>query len=85
MDGQTFLQRCESLYAVQQGHGKRWKSAAAISLGIGRASLYRYFAEANVPADIVARLREREAGPKPIRNDQELNDLEAMARFPRLD
>jgi hypothetical protein len=79
VDGKTFFQRCESLYAGQQGHGKRWKSAAAISLGIGRASLYRYFTGANVPVDIVARLKEREAGPKPIRNDQELVALCARA------
>ncbi|WP_428249586.1 hypothetical protein [Ferrovibrio sp.] len=79
MDGRTFYERCESLFATQRGHGRRWKSAAAASLGIGRASLYRYFGEVIVPDDVVARLKEREAGPKPIRNDYELVSLCARA------
>ncbi|HTV89023.1 MAG TPA: 4-hydroxyphenylacetate 3-hydroxylase N-terminal domain-containing protein [Stellaceae bacterium] len=38
-------------------HGRRWKSAAAAALGIGRTSLYRYLSgDAPVPKEVHARL-----------------------------
>ncbi len=50
-----FATDCRSLFAA--GHGRRWKSAAAAALSIGRTSLYRYLSgELPVPAPVRARL-----------------------------
>ena len=40
----AFHDRCQVLFGERLGYGRRWKSMAASLLGIGRASLYRYFA-----------------------------------------
>lgn len=75
-----FQRRCEALFSGKLGYGRRWKSAAAEELGIGRATLYRYFeSDAAPPADILARLEELEAPARPARNDREMVSLAARA------
>ena len=50
-----FAADCRRLFAPK--HGRRWKSAAAAALAIGRTSLYRYLSgEQPVPKDVRARL-----------------------------
>src|SRR5262244_1228420 len=50
-----FADLCRRQFAP--AHGRRWKTAAAAALSIGRTTLYRYLSgEAAVPGDIRARL-----------------------------
>src|SRR5262245_35914240 len=52
-----FETRCQDLFGRKLGMGRRWKTAAAQALGIGRATIYRYFEDdSDVPADVLARL-----------------------------
>lgn len=76
----TFYTRCEALFAHKLGYGRRWKSAAAQGLGIGRATIYRYFEdEGGIAADVLRRLGELEGPQKPVRNDREMVVLIAGA------
>ena len=49
-----FASLCRAAFARE--HGRRWKSAAAAALAIGRTTLYRYLAGDPVPGDVRARL-----------------------------
>ncbi|HZK89143.1 MAG TPA: 4-hydroxyphenylacetate 3-hydroxylase N-terminal domain-containing protein [Stellaceae bacterium] len=50
-----FAETCRRVFAPE--HGRRWKTAAAAALAIGRTTLYRYLSgEAPVPGDVWARL-----------------------------
>src|SRR5215472_10981355 len=49
-----FAETCRQRFAPE--HGRRWKTAAAAALAIGRTTLYRYLAGDPVPGDIRARL-----------------------------
>jgi hypothetical protein len=50
-----FVGDCRRLFAPE--HGRRWKTAAADALAIGRTTLYRYLnGEQPVPAAVRARL-----------------------------
>jgi 4-hydroxyphenylacetate 3-monooxygenase len=49
-----FAAACRAAFAP--AHGRRWKTAAAAALAIGRTTLYRYLAGDPVPGDIRARL-----------------------------
>ena len=58
----AFAEDCRRLFAPR--YGRRWKSAAAGALEIGRTSLYRYLSgEFPVPEDIRARLAELARAP----------------------
>ena len=58
-----FQSECEALFAIKLGYGRRWKSSAAQALGIGRATLYRYFEPGHaVPEDILRRLETLSGG-----------------------
>ncbi len=75
-----FEERCRTLFADILGNGRRWKTACAHGLGIGRATLYRYFGdEGGVPDDIWTRLEEMEAPSRSISSDQTLVSLYATA------
>ena len=75
----TFHNRCEALFAQKLGYGRRWKTAAAQALGIGRATLYRYFDDdSGVPQDVLVRLKRLDAGEQPIRDDHQM--LRMLAR-----
>jgi hypothetical protein len=71
------------LFAEKLGYGRRWKTAAAQSLGIGRATLYRYFAvDSPIADDVLGRLGQLEAGDiKPVRDDHEMVTLFARGLF----
>ncbi|PWC76377.1 HU-CCDC81 and SPOR domain-containing protein [Azospirillum sp. TSH64] len=76
----SFHDRCQHLFSDRLGHGRRWKTAAAQALGIGRATLYRYFEEgAEVAAVVLARLADLERGDKPVRDDRSMVVLLASA------
>src|SRR5258706_1882231 len=49
-----FASLCRQVFAPEQG--RRWKSAAAAALAIGRTTLYRYLNGDPVPGNIRARL-----------------------------
>jgi 4-hydroxyphenylacetate 3-monooxygenase len=49
-----FATACRAAFAPE--HGRRWKSAAAAALAIGRTTLYRYLNGDPVPGDVRARL-----------------------------
>ena len=73
-----FYTQCEQMFETKLGYGRRWKSAAAQALGIGRATLYRYFENDNlVPEDIAKRLRELGQPQAPLYDDQEMVKLYA--------
>ncbi|MFL7904326.1 hypothetical protein ACJ41P_24565 [Azospirillum argentinense] len=75
-----FHDRCQRLFSDRLGHGRRWKTAAAQALGIGRATLYRYFEEgADVAPDVLQRLVQLEAGDRPIHDDRTMVVLLARA------
>ncbi len=79
-EANAFYTRCEALFAHRLGLGRRWKSAAAQALGIGRATLYRYFADdKGVAEDVLGRLEELEGPEKPARNDHEMVVILASA------
>jgi len=76
MRGEDFLSRCEGLFAAQ--HGRRWKSACAEALRIGRASLYRYFeGKVAVPGNVLARLTRLEGLGRPAVGASEMVALYA--------
>ena len=76
----SFYTRCEALFARKFGYGRRWKSAAAQALGIGRATLYRYLADdSGVAEDVLRQLDELEGSKSPVRNDREMVLLIASA------
>src|SRR5947209_15397374 len=53
--GGGFAADCRRLFIP--AHGRRWKTAAAAALAIGRTSLYRYLSgEQPVPKEVRARL-----------------------------
>lgn len=63
----TFSERCRTLFADILGHGRRWKTACATSLGIGRATLYRYLEDgATIPTDVLTRLASIERSIRPM-------------------
>ena len=69
----TFHDRCEALFAQKLGYGRRWKTAAAQALGIGRATLYRYFDDdRGVSPDVLARLKRLDAGEQLVRDDRQM-------------
>lgn len=69
----TFHDRCEALFAQKLGYGRRWKTAAAQALGIGRATLYRYFDDdRGVSPDVLAQLKQLDAGEQLIRDDRQM-------------
>lgn len=75
-----FEARCESLFAVKLDKGRRWKTACAGALGIGRATLYRYFADPNqVPDDIWDKLEDLENPADAPVDDRKLVILLASA------
>jgi hypothetical protein len=64
----VFEETCEALFGDTLGYGRRWKTAAAQALGIGRATLYRYFGGDVVPANIIAKLGQLRDGGRPVRD-----------------
>jgi len=54
MEQSDFATLCRQAFAPE--HGRRWKTAAAQALAIGRTTLYRYLAGDPVPGDVRARL-----------------------------
>lgn len=80
MPGTGFSQRAEELFARRLGFGRRWKSAAAEKLGIGRATLYRYLQDDTpIPADVASALAALEAPSAPVRSDRDMVVLMATA------
>ncbi len=78
MRGEDFLSRCEALFAPQ--HGRRWKAACAGALGIGRASLYRYFSnKISVPEEVLACLTKIEQPSRPAVSSRDMLALYARA------
>ena len=78
MRGEDFLSRCEALFAPQ--HGRRWKAACAGALGIGRASLYRYFSnKISVPEEVLAGLTRIEQPSRPAISSRDMLALYARA------
>lgn len=76
----AFEQRCEALFAQKLGLGRRWKTACAQSLAIGRATLYRYFEDDKaVPADVLQRLTDLEAPSSLPGEDSKLVKMYASA------
>ena len=76
----AFYVRCEALFAQKFGYGRRWKSAAAQTLRIGRATLYRYLEDdSSVGEDVLKNLEALEGPKKPVRNDREMVVLFASA------
>lgn len=73
----AFQTRCEAVFAPL--FGRRWKSIAAERLGIGRATLYRYFDEDSAVAQDVLEKLERLEAPRPLRQDREMVLLAATA------
>ncbi|WP_422369430.1 hypothetical protein [Pelagibius sp.] len=71
-----FYAQCEQLFQADLGYGRRWKSSAARALGIGRATLYRYFEnDSAVPTDVHARLRALSQRPPPSHDDHQMVSL----------
>ena len=72
-----FHDRCKALFADKLGYGRRWKTAAAQTLGIGRATLYRYFdSDSAVCDDVLQRLDQLEhSETKPVLNDRQMVTL----------
>lgn len=75
----AFHDRCHKLFCERLGYGRRWKSAAASLLGIGRASLYRYLKDDNLPPEVEERLSRLEAPGRPARDDRAMIVLAATA------
>ncbi len=76
----SFAERAEALFAQKLGYGRRWKSAAAQELGIGRATLYRYLdTPSGVPADVLNRIEQLEGPRAPIHGAREMVTLIAGA------
>jgi len=80
MPSSSFAERCEHLFSERLGYGRRWKSAAAHALKIGRASLYRYLKPgAEAPDAIWAELIALEGGASRKRSDNDMLSLIARA------
>jgi len=81
MTNDNFSMRCEGLFGQRLGYGRRWKTAAAQALGIGRATLYRYFNDvAAVSPDVLRKLEALERPQQqPVRTDYQLLTLFARA------
>lgn len=78
MRGEDFLSRCEALFAPR--YGRRWKAACAVELGIGRASLYRYFSnKIAVPEETLACLAKIEQPSRPAITSRDMLALYARA------
>jgi hypothetical protein len=76
----TFAERARILFSETLGYGRRWKTAAAEQLGIGRATLYRYLQdESSIAADVLEKLTSLEAPKSPVRADREMIVLIANA------
>ena len=76
----AFHDRCQFLFGERLGYGRRWKSMAASLLGIGRASLYRYFNDDSaLPSDVVTRLEQLEMPGPPARSERDMVVLAATA------
>ena len=68
-----FYKRCEQLFSKKLDYGRRWKSSAAQALGIGRATLYRYFDnDTAVPEYVHLRLDELSGGVGLVPNDEQI-------------
>ena len=73
-----FYENCQKMFEVDLAYGRRWKSAAAQALEIGRATLYRYFEnDSAVPEEIHARLRNLGQPQMPLYDDREMVKLYA--------
>ncbi len=71
-----FYTQCEQIFQADLGFGRRWKSSAAQALGIGRATLYRYFEnDSSVPDDVHARLRALSQRQSPRHDDRQMLSL----------
>jgi hypothetical protein len=71
-----FAERCERLFAGKLGYDRRWKTAAAQALGIGRATLYRYLdGKTDVAGHVIQRLDQLESGGNPICEDRQMLTL----------
>ena len=79
INGSSFSDRCRLLFGEKLGFGRRWKSAAASALGIGRATLYRYLDDDSAPADVISRLAVLEAPGAPARHGRDMVVLAATA------
>ena len=79
----TFMARCQSLFGERLGYGRRWKTAAAQALGIGRATLYRYFDDdGTVASGVVSKLELLERPrQQPVRTDYQMLTLFSRALF----
>ena len=75
----SFVARCEALFSPR--HGRRWKTACADALGIGRASLYRYLdGTSEVPDAVLRTLAEVETPSNvPVWDDRNMARLMALA------
>ena len=68
-----FYKQCEQLFSKKLDYGRRWKSSAAQALGIGRATLYRYFDnDTVVPEYVHTRLDELSGGVGLVQNDEQI-------------
>lgn len=69
----AFYRQCEALFVDKLGYGRRWKTAAAQALGIGRATLYRYFENDDAVApDVLAKLVELSGEKEAVHGDGEM-------------
>jgi len=76
----SFAERAEALFSQKLGYGRRWKTAAAERLGIGRATLYRYLDdETGVAADVLVKLAQLESPRASVHGDREMVTLIANA------
>lgn len=79
-DTPSFPQRAQALFSEKLGYGRRWKTAAAEQLGIGRATLYRYLADPQgVAPDVLAKLAQLEGPQAPVHGVREMVTLIASA------
>ena len=68
-----FYRQCQQLFQAEFSSGRRWKSSAAQALGIGRATLYRYFEnDSAVPQHVYARLSELAQRQLPNYDDRQM-------------
>lgn len=79
-DPLSFPERAQALFSEKLGYGRRWKSAAAQELGIGRATLYRYLDDpSGVAPDVLIKLAKLEAPRAPVHGIREMVTLIASA------
>lgn len=80
VDTPPFPQRVQTLFSEKLGYGRRWKTAAAEQLGIGRATLYRYLDDpAGVAPDVLTKLTQLEGPKAPVHGVREMVTLIASA------